>query len=293
MPRPQPDLTRRTLTLDTQRRRVDLPLDASGHLRRLVPAGEAITLRAADNGGKGLKGHAAVFGQRAWIGGKRWGWWEQIESGAFSKTIREKRAENNDIVLNRDHDNRLILARTSNGTLRLSEDSVGLAVDAEMGDYSYARDIEVALERRDLTGMSFAFDVVTWEWSVAEDDNDLLTLREIELFDVSVVGMPAYPQTDAALRSDLLACARAQGFDEPLIGFLATRLANPDDEVIATLRALARSDTTTPPAPPDGTRDDSAPPDGTRDEGQPAEQTTGAPHPLSVRMLRTRHQKGI
>jgi hypothetical protein len=118
--------------------------------------------------------------------------------------------------------------------------SRGLGDVYKRQDYSYARDVITALERRDLTGMSFAFDVITWEWSIAEDGNDLLTLRELELFDVAVVGMPAYPQTDASLRSDILAACRAHGFDFVEIGLLAERLADPDDELITSFRALAR-----------------------------------------------------
>lgn len=270
MSRALTDSARRVVTLETGRRSVDLPTDAAGHIRR-HRANADIAVRAAGDGGDvGITGHAAVFGQRTWIGSKRWGFWEVIEPGAFAKTIREKRGENNDITLNRDHDNMQLLARTSNGTLRLAEDDVGLAVDADMGDYSYARDIATALDRRDLTGMSFAFDVVVWEWSYAEDDNELLTLRELELFDTAIVGMPAYAGTDASLRGDLLAAARAQGFDEPMIASLAKRLADPDDELVTVLRALAGPGSDRNTQPPSG------PAPATRDDSPPAE-TTGEP----------------
>lgn len=288
MPRPVTDLSRRTITLETQRRSIDLPVDAAGHLRRSSPA-SSISVRAAGDGGVvGVKGYAAKFGQRTWIGSKKWGFWEQIEHGAFTKTIAEKNTVNADIVLNRDHDNRLILARTSNQTLRLTEDSVGLGYDGDMGDYSYARDIEIGLERKDLTGSSFAFGMVTYEWSIAEDGEDLLTLRELDLYDVAIVGMPAYADTEAGLRSDFLAAARAQGFDDNAIGVLARRLAEPDPDLIEMLRAAARIEPTRS-APPEGTRDEGAPPEGTRDEDQPAA-TTGAreAHPLALATLAKR-----
>ncbi|HVV37591.1 MAG TPA: HK97 family phage prohead protease [Acidimicrobiales bacterium] len=269
MPRALPDMTRRVITMETARRKLDIPVDAAGHIRRTRAVGDMAT-RAADSGdGIGFKGHAAVFNQRTWIGSKRYGWWEQIDPGAFTKTIREKVVENNDIIFNRDHNNSLLLARTSNDTLRLSEDDVGLAVDADMGDYSYARDVETGLSRRDLTGMSFAFGAITWEWSLAEDGEDLLTLREMELFDVAVCGMPAYGGTDASMRGELLACARAQGFDDPMIAALAKRLADPDDELVNVLRGLAhplaapaadlRESDTSQPAADAATGDDSPP----------------------------------
>lgn len=271
MPRPLPDLERRTLTLETQRRSIDLPIDAAGHLRRSVPSA-APELRADDAGSAvGVKGYALKFGRRTWIGSKRWGFWEQIEAGATAKTIAEKNTVNADIVLNRDHDNRLLLARTSNATLRLAEDMVGLAYDGDMGDYSYARDVEVALQRKDLTGSSFAFDIITYEWSIADDGEDLLTLRELELFDVAIVGMPAYADTDASLRGDLLAAARANGIDNNAIGVLARRLANPDPEMISMMRAAARLDP--PPAPAETTRT----------ESQPAETTGAPPHQPDAR----------
>lgn len=285
MPRPQADLHRRTVTLETARRSIDLPVDAAGHVRRAARPG-AIEVRAEGDSAGRFLGHAAVFGERAWIGSQRWGFWEVIERGAFAKTIREKRSENADITFNRDHDNRLLLARTSNGTLRLSEEDAGLAVDADMGDYSYARDIQVALERRDLTGMSFAFDMVTYEWSIAEDGNDLLTHREAELYDVAVVGMPAYPQTDAGLRMDLLAVARASGFDAIDLGRLSERLADPDPDLVATLRTLARSDT----PPPAEATETHAPDESTRDDSPPAETTGTSITHLALRHLAVAHQ---
>lgn len=281
MPRALPDASSRVLTLDTGRRKVDMPTDGAGHLRRSRRSVDEMRVeRAADDAGDiGFKGHAAVFNQRTWIGSKRWGFWEQIEPGAFAKTIREKKTENNDITFNRDHDNRFLLARTSNATLRLTEDDTGLFCEADMGDYSYARDVEAALKRRDLTGMSFAFQAVVWEWSEAEDGEDLLTLRELELYDVAVVGMPAYPGTDADLRADLLACARAQGFDEPMIRSLAKRLAEPDDELIAALRELSD------PTIDRSHREPGKPTRDTGDETDPPAPTTDQSHSLSQRTL--------
>ena len=289
MPRLQPDLARRTITMETQRRSIDIPVDAAGHLRRTAP-GSTLETRAADDGTVvGVRGYALKFGKRTWIGSKRWGFWEQIEPGATQKTITEKNTVNADIVLNRDHDNRLLLARTSNATLRLAEDNVGLTYDGDMGDYSYARDVQVGLQRRDLTGSSFAFDVLTYEWSIADDGEDLLTLRELELFDVAIVGMPAYADTEASLRADFLAAARAHGIDDNGIGVLARRLADPDTELIEMMRSVARLDPPTRSAPAETTRDDSAPAETTRDESQPAE-PTGArnAHPLALATLAQR-----
>lgn len=281
MPRATPDLKRRTLTLETQRRAIDLPVAGDGHLRRAVSIGDPPTITRAADDAIGFKGNFIPFGKRSWIGSKRYGFWETYEPGAITKTIREKRAENNDITFNRDHDNRLLLARTSNGTLRLAAgDEYGHA-EADMGAYSYARDIEIALQRRDLTGMSFAFDMITWEWSLADDGNDLLTHREMELYDVAVVGMPANIDTDASLRMDLLQVARSAGFDAMSLDSLARRLADPDPELVAALRSLSRDEQ--PPAPVRSTQE-------AEQRSDPPAATTGTPHPLALATLAMRTQ---
>ena len=95
MARAVPDMRRRALTLDTGRRTVDLPVDSAGHLRRVVRLDGApkVTRAAGDDGPIGFVGHAALFNQRTWIGSKRWGFWEEIAPGAFSKTIQEAGVE--------------------------------------------------------------------------------------------------------------------------------------------------------------------------------------------------------
>lgn len=284
MPRPQTDLARRTVTLDTGRRSIDLPVDGAGHVRRVMQLdARSITRADGDDGPIGFKGHAAVFNKRTWIGSKRWGFWESIETGAFTKTIGEA-----DVRMLVNHDPNLILARNTAGTLRLAEDEIGLAVDADMAPTSYGRDLAISLERGDVSQMSFAFEMVTYEWTVAEDGGDWLRHREVKLWDVAPVTYPAYVETDASLRGDLLACARDAGFDDVLVGELARRLADPDPDLIAALRTLARG-STTPPAPAETTPGTSAPAETTRDHSQPAE-TTGVreAHPLALASLAKR-----
>lgn len=291
MPRVQPDLNRRTVTLDTQRRSIDLPVDHAGHARRgmQLDLTQAITRSEGSDGEvrTGFRGSFMPFAQQNWIGSKRWGFWETFEPGAITKTISEKFAENNDITFNRDHDNRLLLARTSNGTLRLSRNGTHGLADADMGPYSYARDVALAIERRDLTGMSFAFDMIGWEWRVADDGNDWLVHHEVELFDVAVVGMPANADTDANLRMDLLQVARSAGFDAASFDMLARRLADPDPDLIATLRSLSRGED---PAPVRSTQGDAE--ENRSSDGTPAETTCDTTNNLLIATmaLRTRLQ---
>ncbi len=283
MPRVLPDAARRTLSLNTGRRSIDLPVDTAGHVRRHTRLDEAAIVRASTSGTVGFAGRFIPLGQRQWIGSKRWGYWEINVPGCITKTVQEKTGVNNDITFNRDHDNRLLLARTSNGTLRITVDDEYGHVDADMGDYSYVGDIATAIERRDLTGMSYAFDPVDYSWDVAEDGHDVLYIREMELFDVAVVGMPANVDTDANLRMDILAVARSAGFDIASFDALARRLADPDVDLIATLRDLSRTDS---PGPGHSTQDADA--DDLRDDSTPAGTTCTSPHPLALAMLAQR-----
>lgn len=263
MARLRPDNTR-TVKMETQTRSIDLPVDGTGHLRRKVIDLPTPVLLERAAGGDGPKfpfqGSFIPFGQRQWIGSKRWGYWEVNAPGCITKTISEKKSLNNDITFNRDHDNKLLLARTYNDTLRLrADDRYGYA-DADMGDYSYTADIVTALGRRDLTGMSYAFDMIDYEWSIAEDGYDLLTIREMDLFDVAVVGMPANVDTDCDMRMDLLAVARSVGFEPASFNTLALRLADPDPDVIAVLRSLANEAPSIPPTLPEEDQQRSTPP---------------------------------
>lgn len=273
MPRARPDMRRRALTLETGRRTVDIPVDAAGHLRRLVrldgTLAPSVTRAAGDDGQPiGFAGHAALFNKRTWIGSRRWGFWEEIAPGAFAKTIQEA-----DVRFLHNHNPDLVLARNTAGNLRLSEDDVGLATDADMTPTSYARDLALSLAQGDVTQMSFSFDMIAYTWEEADDGEELIRVTEVALWDVATVTYPAYVETDAALRMDLVAAARASGFDAVDIDALARRLADPDPDLIASLRHLARG-TNLAPGPAPATQDAaSGPPEGTRDDSPPADPT--------------------
>ena len=151
-----------------------------------------LDLRQADNGTT-LYGYAAVFDSPS----EPMPFVEYVKRGAFSKTIKDGA----DVRLLIDHEG-VPLARTKSGTLRLSEDERGLAVEAELDPMNPdAARIISAMKRGDLSQMSFAFRTIKDSWS---DDRSVRELREVKLFDVSVVTFPAYEQTVAEIRSRLL-----------------------------------------------------------------------------------------
>jgi HK97 family phage prohead protease len=148
-----------------------------------------IELRAMTDG-KTLVGYAAIFDSPS----EPLPWTEFVRRGAFRKTIKDGA----DVRLLIDHEG-VPLARTKSGTLTLSEDEVGLRIEAELDETNPdAAKVISALRRGDLSQMSFAFQTVKDAWS---QDRQVRELKEVRLFDVSVVTYPAYEQTVAELRS--------------------------------------------------------------------------------------------
>jgi HK97 family phage prohead protease len=160
----------------------------------------ALELRAK---GRRLEGYAATFGTEARIADFS----EVIAAGAFSRSLTGKA----DILALVDHDSGRVLARTRSGTLRLSEDSRGLAFDLDVPDTGAGRDVLALAERNDLGGMSFAFTVPKggerWEGNRRE-------LRSVSLKEISVVSAwPAYDGTIVQARQRIIlpqrvACVR-------------------------------------------------------------------------------------
>jgi HK97 family phage prohead protease len=193
-----------------------------------------IEVRAAEGDAFGFRGHAAVFDSRTWIGPKMWGFNETVARGAFSKSIGEA-----DVRFLINHDANLVLARTTAGTLRLSEDAVGLAVDADLARTSYGNDLAISLQRGDVTQMSFAFEVIREEWSQMGDGSELRTILEARLWDVSAVTYPAYDDTDAQLRSQAFdALCHTLGLTTRKRSKLiaAFEQSTPDPDAVAVLR---------------------------------------------------------
>jgi HK97 family phage prohead protease len=119
---------------------------------------------------------------------------EKIAPGAFRKTL----SETPDVRLLVNHEG-LPMARTKNGTMRLSEDDKGLFFEAELANTQEARDLYTLVERGDVDQMSFAFRVIRQNWS---KDRSERTLTEVSLSDgdVSIVTYPAYTATSVEAR---------------------------------------------------------------------------------------------
>jgi len=149
----------------------------------------------ADDGVKRISGYAAVFDK--WS--EDLGWFrEKIAPGAFADALKKS-----DTVALFNHDSNLVLGRTSNGTLRLKEDEVGLHMEVDLPDTQAANDLYKLVERGDIKQQSFGFIVEENEWRYGKNGElDERTITRVsDLFDVSPVTYPAYPDTSVAKRS--------------------------------------------------------------------------------------------
>jgi len=143
-----------------------------------------------------LIGHAAVFNVTSRnLGGYR----EIIKPGAFQRAINGSQ----DVVALFNHNENFPLGRSSAGTLTLREDEKGLAVSINPPDTTYARDLMVSMKRGDVRDMSFAFKPVTSK-RTGDEIGAIIERHDVDLFDVSPVVFPAYPQTDISVRSMLM-----------------------------------------------------------------------------------------
>ena len=148
-----------------------------------------LEVRAIDDGTK-LVGYAAVFDSPS----EPLPWTEFVKRGAFTKTLNDGA----DVRLLIDHEG-VPLARTTSGTLALREDDRGLLVESDLDPTNPdAARLISALRRGDISQMSFAFRTIKDSWS---EDRSTRELREVQLFDVSVVTFPAYEATVAELRA--------------------------------------------------------------------------------------------
>lgn len=145
----------------------------------------------ASGAARTVAGYAAVFNTLTDIGGY---FQERIAPGAFDGALQA------DVRALFNHDTGRVVGRTKAGTLRLAVDTVGLAVEIDLPDTADGRDLATLIERGDISGMSFGFEVTKQTW----DETGAVPVRTVEavnLYEVSAVAFPAYDDTSIAMRS--------------------------------------------------------------------------------------------
>ena len=146
-----------------------------------------------------LVGRPIVYDSKTDIGG----WFEEvIERGALDKT------DLTDVRFLVNHDtSKIPLARsrknTENSTMKLTvdENGLGIRVSLDTENNSEARNLFSAVERGDITGMSFMFSIKDEEWDNIDSDYPTRRIKGISsVIEVSAVTFPAYEETSISAR---------------------------------------------------------------------------------------------
>lgn len=134
---------------------------------------------------------------------------EVIERGAFDNADFSK------CCLKYNHcDSIPVLARVRGGSLNLTVDDIGLRFDAKLFNTTVARDLYNLVKAGGIDKCSFAF-------TIKEDEYDRETrtrrIKAIDkVFDVSIVDIPAYDDTDVTARSKFLEAEAQKELQESL-----------------------------------------------------------------------------
>lgn len=141
----------------------------------------------AEDGGQYIEGYFAVF-DSPYVMSE--GLVERIDPKAFDGTI------NGDIRCLTNHDTTLVLGRTTAGTLELRLDEHGLwgRVLINPNDTD-ALNTKARVDRKDVSQASFGFDILREDSEIMPDGTVVWTIREVKLYEVSVVTFPAYEET--------------------------------------------------------------------------------------------------
>lgn len=166
-------------------------MELERNIRQVRSVASSFETRSDDNG-MYIEGYFSVFNSNYEIYP---GCTESVAPGAFSNTL------GGDIKALCDHDTRLVLGRNKAGTLELREDSHGLwgRITINPND-SDAVNLYERVKRGDVDQCSFGFDIVREESDFRDDGTVHFTIREVELFEVSVVTFPAYAETSVSAR---------------------------------------------------------------------------------------------
>ena len=151
------------------------------------------------DGGRVITGRPIVYGSETDLGWFR----EIIDQGALDE------ADLTDVRFLVNHNTDMIpLARSrrnnGNSTMKMSVDLMGLNLDYVKLDTENnmdARALYSAVERGDLTGMSFMFTIEDEEWQDLESESPLRRIKRIgKVYEVSAVTFPAYEATEINAR---------------------------------------------------------------------------------------------
>lgn len=170
--------------------------------KRLTSYGATAGARTAATptaAGRTISGYAAVWHDPADRGTEYEladGMFERIMPGAFDQTLND-----DDQLALLGHDDTRILARRSAGTLRLTQDAKGLRYEIDAAKTATGDEALELVRTRALQGASFQFSSLGEDGSryYLDGQRTIVERRAIKLYEVSLVGLPAYTSTTATL----------------------------------------------------------------------------------------------
>ena len=180
-------------------------LDSGRQYRSFAISPENILTRAEADGEEMIvEGYATVFDSEYLL--YDWGdskVYEQVDSRAFDET------DMSDVIMQYNHEGR-VFARTSNKTLEVGPDKIGLKTRGYLGGTELGRQLYEEIKGGYTTKMSFGFTVQEDERTVktykTEDNIEVYEVhRKItkigKLYDVSAVSIPANDATEISARA--------------------------------------------------------------------------------------------
>lgn len=167
-------------------------------------------IRSLDGGGNYLFGYAAKFNELSLdLGGFK----ERLHPDCFNNSLKNPPA--GDLYCLYGHDWNRILGRLSAGNLRLGVDSIGLFFECTPLDTTLGRDTLIEVSGKVIQGCSFGFNIVAYD-VVNEDGGLIQEISDLELYEISVVGLPAYPSTVVSIGSELRSAIEARNAPQPV-----------------------------------------------------------------------------
>lgn len=146
-----------------------------------------------------FSGYASVFGNEDL-------WGDIVVAGAFSKSIAEKKPA-------------MLWQHNSDEPIGvwvvLAEDEKGLYVEGQLliNGVARAKEAYELLVAKAISGMSIGYVPVVWEWQKKEDSrNEIRLLKEVDLWEISLVTFPANTEARVGDIKDLNTLRDIEGF---------------------------------------------------------------------------------
>lgn len=163
--------------------------------RELISSG--IEIREQEDGTRTIEGYAVKWEKKSEVLGDWYKFREQFRKGSFANSL-----ENDDQRALWSHDTSQVLGRTKNGTLRLSEDDIGLRFELDLPNTTLGNDAYETIKRGDVDGVSFGFQKLVEEWDETDAENIIRTITNAKLLEISPVAFPAYPDSEVSARNN-------------------------------------------------------------------------------------------